>query len=69
MQIIYDETGKIFMQGSGFPTPKGTLSYLEVSIQENKYVTSIDTSKDPAEPIFVEYPKSEMQIMKETLEQ
>ena len=69
MQIIYDSTGKIFMQGSGFSTPEGDLTYTEVSVPENQYLVSIDTSKDPVEPVFAEYPKSEMQIMKETLEQ
>lgn len=69
MQIIYDSKGTIFMQGSGFSTPDGELTYTEVSIPENQYLVSIDTSKDPAEPVFAEYPKSDMQIMKETLEQ
>ena len=69
MQIIYDSKGTIFMQGSGFSKPEGTLSYIEVSVPENQYLVKMDTSKDPAEPVFAEYPKSEMQIMKETLEQ
>ena len=69
MQIIYDSKGTIFMQGSGFSTPDGELTYTEVSIPENQYLVSIDTSKDPAEPVFAKYPKSDMQIMKETLEQ
>lgn len=69
MQIIYDSKGTIFMQGSGFDKPDRTLSYMETSVPENKYIVSIDTTKDPAEPVFAEYPKSEMQIMQETLEQ
>ena len=69
MQIIYDSKGTIFMQGSGFSTPDGELTYTEVSIPENQYLVSIDTSKDPAEPVFAEYPKSDMQLMKEQLEQ
>ena len=69
MQIIYDSKGTIFMQGSGFEKPDGKLEYMDVSVPENQYVQRIDTSKDPAEPVFAEYPKSDMQIMKETLEQ
>ena len=69
MQIIYDSKGTIFMQGSRFSTPDGELTYTEVSIPENQYLVSIDTSKDPAEPVFAEYPKSDMQLMKEQLEQ
>ena len=48
MQIIYDSKGTIFMQGSGFDKPDGTLLYMETSVPENKYIVSIDTSKDPA---------------------
>lgn len=69
MQVIYDSTGKIFMQGSGFSVPEGNLIYDDISVPENQYLVEMDTSKNPAEPIFAEYPKSEMQIMKETLEQ
>ena len=69
MQIIYDLKGTIFMQGSGFSKPDGDLTYMEVSVPENQYLVSIDTTKNPVEPIFAEYPKSDMQIMKETLEQ
>ena len=69
MQLIYDSKGKLFMQGTGFPVPEGTLNYMEVSVPENKYITSIDTTKDPVEPIFAEYPKTEMDLLKEQLEQ
>lgn len=69
MQVIYDSTGKIFMQGSGFSVPEGNLIYDDISIPENQYLVKIDTTKDPAEPIFAEYPKSEMALMKEQLEQ
>ena len=69
MQIIYDSKGVIYMQGFGFEIPEGNLTYMEVSVPENQYLVKIDTTKDPAEPVFSEYPKSDMQIMKETLEQ
>lgn len=69
MQVIYDSKGTIFMQGSGFSVPDGELTYSEVSIPDNQYLVKMDTLKDPVEPVFADYPKSEMQIMKETLEQ
>ena len=69
MQVIYDSKGTIFMQGSGFSVPDRELTYSEVSIPDNQYLVKMDTSKDPVEPVFADYPKSEMQIMKETLEQ
>ena len=69
MQIIYDSKGNIFMQGSGFGIPEGNLTYTEVNVPENHYLEKIDTTKDPAEPVFSEYPKSDMQLMKEQLEQ
>lgn len=69
MQVIYDSKGTIFMQGSGFSKPEGNLVYIEVSVPDNQYLVKIDTSKDPVEPVFAEYPKSEMQLMREQLEQ
>lgn len=69
MQVIYDSKGTIFMQGSGFSVPDGKLTYSEVSIPDNQYLVKMDTSKDPVEPVFADYPKSEMQLMKEQLEQ
>lgn len=69
MQVIYDSKGTIFMQGSGFSKPEGDLAYTEVSVPDNQYLVKMDTTKDPVEPVFAEYPKSEMQLMKEQLEQ
>ena len=69
MQIIYDKNGKVFMQGSGLAVPEGTLTYTEISVPENKYLVKMDVTKDPVEPVFAEYPKSEMTLMKEQLEQ
>lgn len=69
MQVIYDSKGSIFMQGSGFGMPEGNLTYTEINVPENQYLVKMDTSKDPEEPVFAEYPKSEMTLMKEQLEQ
>ena len=69
MQVIYDSNGSIFMQGSGFGIPEGNLTYTEINVPENQYLEKMDTTKEPAEPVFAEYPKSEMELMKEQLEQ
>lgn len=68
MQIIYDSKGTIFMQGSGFSKPKGTLGYTEISVPENQYLVSMDTTKDPVEPVFAEYPKTEIELMREKMD-
>lgn len=67
MQVIYDEAGKIYLQGTGFPEPSGTLSYTNVTIPDGHFLKGIDTAKTPPEPIFEEYPKTEMQLMQERI--
>ena len=69
MQVIYDSKGTIFMQGSGFSKPEGELNYTEVSVPDNQYLVKMDTTKDPVEAVFAEYPKSDIVLMKEQLEQ
>lgn len=69
MQVIYDSKGTIFMQGSGFSKPEGDLAYMEVSVPENHYIQNIDTTKNPAEPVFAEYPKSEVALIREKMDQ
>ena len=44
MQVIYDSTGKLFMQGTGFPNPEGDLKYAEIEIPDDKYIVSMDTT-------------------------
>ena len=68
MQIIYDSTGKIFMHGNGFPVPEGTLSYMEVTVPDNSYIAKLDMSKNPVEPVFAEYPKTDIELMKDQME-
>ena len=69
MQVIYDSTGKIFFQGSGYATPTAPINFIEVTVPSNHFISSIDVSKNPAEPVFTEYPKSEIDLMKDQLEQ
>lgn len=69
MLIIYDSNGKIFYEGTGSPVPEGNLSYMKVTVPDNSYIVKMDMSKDPAEPIFAEYPKTDIELMKEQMEQ
>lgn len=65
-RIIYDETGFPIsqMQGSDLYTPIG-IPYLDVEIPEDKYIIGIDITVNPNVPIFVDFPKSETQLLKE----
>lgn len=67
MIIIYDNTGKIWYNGSGNGEPEG-LPFLNVSIPSGKYIESIDVSQEPHKPVFKEFPKSELELMKEANE-
>lgn len=64
MLVIYDMTGYIYMQGEGFPEPKG-IPFMNVEVPEGQYLDSIDVSQEPHKPVFKEYPKSDMDILKE----
>ena len=37
--------------------------------ESSPHLVKMDTTKDPAEPVFAEYPKSEITLVKEQLEQ
>ena len=38
---------------------------MNIEIPEGKYLDFIDTSKDPHEPIFKEYPPTQLEILEE----
>lgn len=67
MLTIYDKTGRIYFRGTGYPDPVG-IPYLHVEEKEGHYVEKIDTSVEPHVPVYVAYPKSEMELMKEEIE-
>ena len=67
MVIIYDKNGKIWYNGSGMGEPEG-LPFLNIDIPNGKYLESIDVSQAPHKPVFKEYPKSELELMRETNE-
>ena len=64
MQVIYDNTGYIYLAGEGFPEPQG-IPFLNVEIPEGKLLKSIDVSSEPHKPVFKDIPKSEMELMEE----
>lgn len=68
MQVIYDNTGYIYLAGEGFPEPQG-IPFLNVEIPEGKLLKSIDVSSEPHKPVFEDIPKSEMEILKEKVAQ
>ena len=75
--VIYDETGKIFAQtgecegdvlSNDYPIG---LPYLEIpyGTMSTKRVISIDVTKTPHEPIFVDLPKAGSDILEERITQ
>ena len=48
--VIYDNTGKIWYQGSGLGTPDG-LQYMELQLDPGDYVESMDVTTTPHTPI------------------
>lgn len=67
MIIIYDNTGKIWYNGSGDSKPDG-LPFLEYTPVNNKFAEKVDLSGKEPTIVFKDYPKSEMQLMKESNE-
>lgn len=66
MLIIYDNTGRIFVQNSGDgPVPQGGIQYLETEIPNGKIATRIDISTTPHKPILEDMPKTEIEKLQE----
>ncbi|NSB16752.1 hypothetical protein [Clostridium beijerinckii] len=67
--ILYDNTGRIFLQISNtYLTPEGGINYLEIEIPTGKRVFKVDTSVTPNVPVYEDIPKSEIDILKETVD-
>lgn len=67
--IIYDTTGYIIQQMSGsYRVPVG-IPYLEIDMDnyKGKIIDKIDVSVTPNVPIFMELPKTELQIAQEKI--
>lgn len=66
MLVVYDEKGTIYFAGIGYPEPVG-IPFLNAEIPEGQYIESVDVSSEPHKPVFKEYPKSEMELLKERI--
>lgn len=62
--VIYDNTGFIISQMAGSVREPVGIPFMWVEIPKGKKLVGIDTSNNPHEPIFEEYPKSEVEILK-----
>ena len=67
-RIIYDTTGHILdqRQGSDLYTPVG-VPYLDLEIPAGKQLERLDVSVPPNVLVYVDLPKTEVQIMQERL--
>jgi hypothetical protein len=66
--IIYDNTGRVWIQRSGsYDVPVG-LPYLEEEIPEGKYLVSVDVTGETPTPVFEDFPKSQELTRIELLE-
>ena len=51
--VVYDTSGRVLYQVAGTYDPPSGIPYLEADIDPNKfYVTGVDVSKEPHEPII-----------------
>ena len=63
--IIYDLSGRVISQISGmYEVPNG-IPYMELEVPAGKYVSNVDVTKEPHEPVFVDLPNSELDLLKE----
>ncbi|WP_160688304.1 hypothetical protein [Clostridium sp. C2-6-12] len=67
--VIYDNTGRIFMQMAGsYPVPQGGIQFIEAGVPEGKILSKMDTTVTPNIPIFEDIPKTELQIAQEKIQ-
>lgn len=68
--IIYDNSGQIFTTiKDGYLLPQGGLQYLEEEIPEGKHATRVDISVTPHKAILEDIPPSEIDILRDDLNQ
>lgn len=68
MVIIYDNTGKIFLQDLDNTEPAGGIQYLKIDIPEGKYVKGVDVSVTPNVPILEDYAKTDDESINKRLD-
>lgn len=64
MNVVYNEEGKIFVEFAG----TGNFSILSIEVPENNYIDYVDISNHPHKPVFKEYAKTELELIKEANE-
>lgn len=69
--IIYDNNGTIFMQSSGseLKEPQGGVQYMIVDVPVGKQIIGVDVSVTPHQPIFEDIPPSEIDWLKERVDE
>jgi hypothetical protein len=67
--IIYDNTGKIFTNITGFYIVPEGIQYLEIEVPEGKRVERVDTTdiENPV-PVYVDIPKEEIVQLKDAVD-
>ncbi|WP_238861033.1 hypothetical protein [Clostridium sp. YIM B02569] len=65
--VIYDNVGHVYLQltSDNNRIPQVGINYLEVEVPVGKTIKSIDVSITPNEPIYEDIPKSELELLKE----
>jgi hypothetical protein len=68
-RVIYDNNGYIIsqMQGSNLYTPIG-IPYIDIEIPTNKVAVNVDVSVTPHIAILADIPKSNLEILQETVD-
>jgi len=67
--IIYDNSGKIYITQSGnYEIPQGGIQYIETEVPNGKCVKSVEVSVTPNVPVLEDIPKSEIEILKDTVD-
>jgi hypothetical protein len=63
--IVYDTTGYILDQKQGNVREPVGIPFLWIEVPVGKMLTGIDVSVTPNVPIFTDYPKTEIELLKE----
>lgn len=66
--VVYDSTGYIITQMSGdIREPQG-IPFMRVEIPQGKRLVSIDTTKNPHEPVFEDFEPTEIELIKQDIQ-
>lgn len=66
--VIYDTEGYIISQmGGDVREPKG-VPFMWVDMPQGKYLKYIDVTQEQHEPVYEDYPKSEIDTLRDTVD-